>query len=152
MTKLVKRCALTKTSTGSSCCPQSVNCFYGKVGKNAALSQMSILTVGSSPDRSRVWDYVLPLANIPSWRRTDNWTLDNPATGHIFGRRADVANPSGRGRWVPTVTELIFVRAQCFTNFAIKEFTLGGHQCNWIHKSNLRLVDMELDPVVCPQA
>ncbi len=35
----------------------------------------------------------LPLANVPFLRSTDNWTLDYPATGRIFGRRPDVAHP-----------------------------------------------------------
>jgi len=37
----------------------------------------------------------------------------------------------GRGRSVPTVTELIFVRAQCLTILLFKHFALHG-TINWI--------------------
>jgi hypothetical protein len=67
----------------------------------------------------------------------------------------------GRGRSVPTVTELIFVRAQCFYQCAIKAFcTL--RTCNWIcesavllpvcYKSILHFADLQLDPVASPQS
>jgi hypothetical protein len=39
----------------------------------------------------------------------------------------------GRGHSVPTVTELIFVRAQCFSNFTIKAFcTSRNNNCGTI--------------------
>ncbi len=64
-----------------------------------------------------------------------------------------------RGHSVPTVTELIFVRAQCFTNFGTKAFcTLRNN--NWIQllfpkEQNAfvaKLVKHCLDPVIVPQS
>jgi hypothetical protein len=48
-----------------------------------------------------------------------------PATGRICGRRADVVHPSP-GSFGSTVTELIFVRAQCLTILILKHFALCG--------------------------
>ena len=76
---------------------------------NTALSQMSNLTVGSSPDR--VMRSNLPIAVVPL-RHTDNWIYQSPAT--YLGDEQDVKHPRpGSFRVIrpPTVTDLIFVRA-----------------------------------------
>ncbi len=76
---------------------------------NGALSQMSNLTVGSSPDRDMRSN--LPIATVPL-RRTDNWIYQPPVT--YLGVEQDVTHPSpGSFRVIrpPTVADLIFVRA-----------------------------------------
>ncbi len=65
------------------------NAFISK-WLSTALSQMSILTVGSNP--VQVMRFNLPIAKGPL-RSTDKKILDFPATGRIFGRRADVTHP-----------------------------------------------------------
>ncbi len=70
---------------------------------------MSILTVGSSPGRG-MW-LNLPIAKVPL-RRTGFWLLDfQPPAGYLGDKQ--MLRILGRGHLVPTVTELIFVRAQC---------------------------------------
>ena len=76
---------------------------------------MSILTVGSSPGRGMRLN--LPIAIVPL-RRTD--TGFQPPAAYLGDEQ--MLRILGRGHSVPTVTELIFVRAQCLTNFAIKAF------------------------------
>ena len=76
---------------------------------------MSILTVGSSPGRA--W-FNLPIAIVPL-RRTDKCYWSSSHRPHIWEIEQMLRIP-GRGHSVPTVTELIFVRALRFTNFAIK--------------------------------
>ncbi len=74
---------------------------------------MSNLTVDSSPDQGMRSN--LPIAIVPL-RLTDNWIYQTPAT--YLGDEQDVTHPSpGSFRVIrpPTVTNLIFVRAQCFT-------------------------------------
>ena len=85
---------------------------------------MSILTVGSSPGRGMRLN--LPIAIVPL-RRTD--TGFQPPAAYLGDEQ--MLRILGRGHSVPTVTELIFMRAQCFTNFATKAFcTLRNN--NWI--------------------
>ncbi len=81
------------------------NAFMAKL-VSTALSQMSILTVGSSPGRGMRLN--LPIAIVPL-RRTDTG-FQPPAT---YLGDEQMLRILGRGRSVPTVTELIFVRAQC---------------------------------------
>ncbi len=89
---------------------------------NAALSQMSILTVGLSPDRGMRLN--LPIAIVPL-RRTDHWILDfQPPAAYVGDEQ--MLCILVRGRSVPTVTELIFVRAQCLTILILKNFALFG--------------------------
>jgi hypothetical protein len=59
----------------------------------------------------------LPLANVPFLWRTDNghWIFQPP---DAYLGDEQMLRILGRGRSVPTVTELIFVRAQRFTKFA----------------------------------
>ena len=76
---------------------------------HTALSQMSILTVGSSPDRGMRLN--LPIVIVPL-SRTDCWILDFQPPAAYLGDE-QMLRILGRGRSVPTVTELIFVRAQC---------------------------------------
>ncbi len=72
------------------------------------LSQMSILTVGSSPGRGMRLN--LPIAIVPL-RCTDYWILDiQPPTAYLGDEQ--MLRTLDRGCSVPTVTELIFVRAQ----------------------------------------
>jgi hypothetical protein len=73
---------------------------------------MSILTVGSSPGRGMRLN--LPIAIVPL-RRTDkgNWIFQPPAA---YLGDEQMLRILGRGRSVPTVTQLIFVRAQCFAS------------------------------------
>ena len=88
---------------------------------------MLILTVGSSPDRGMRLN--LPIAIVPL-RRTDKgyWIFQPPAA---YLGDEQMLRILGRGHSVPTVTELIFVRAQCINHFAIKAFcTLRNN--NWI--------------------
>ncbi len=88
-----------------------------KVGKTLHSHIMSIPTVGSSPDRSCGMKFNLPLDNVPFLRRTDNghWIFQ-PPDAYLGDEQKWLI--LGRGRSVPTVTELIFVRAQRFTKFA----------------------------------
>ncbi len=78
---------------------------------STALSQMSILTVGSSPDRGMRLN--LQIAIVPL-RRTDYWILDFQPPAAYLGDE-QMLRILGRGHSVPTITELIFVRAQCLT-------------------------------------
>jgi hypothetical protein len=107
---------------------------------------MSILTLGSSPGRGMRLN--LPIAIVPL-RRTDNWTLDFPATGRIFGRRADVAHPrpgsfGAHGHQIDFCeraafyqlchkSNLRFADSNWITNFAIKAIyalrTATGSSC-----------------------
>jgi hypothetical protein len=82
---------------------------------STALSQMSILTAGSSPGRGMRLN--LPIA-IDPLRRTD--TGFQPPAAYLGDEQ--MLRILGRGHSVPTVTDLILVRAQCLTNFAIKAF------------------------------
>ena len=77
---------------------------------------MLILTVGSNPDRGMRFN--LPIAKVPL-RRMDKgyWIFQPPAA---YSGDEQMLRILGRGHSVPTVTELIFVRAQRFTNFTIK--------------------------------
>jgi hypothetical protein len=88
----------------------------------SVLSQMSILTVGSSPDRGMRLN--LPITIVPL-RHTDYWILDFQPPDSYFGDEQMLCI-LGRGRSVPTVTELIFVRAQCITILVLKHFALCG--------------------------
>jgi hypothetical protein len=90
---------------------------------STALSQMSILTVGSSPGRGMRLN--LPIVIVPL-RRTD--TGFQPPAAYLGDEQ--MLRILGRGHSVPTVTELIFVRAQCLTNFAIKAFCTSRNN-NW---------------------
>ena len=77
---------------------------------------MSILTVGSSPVRGMSLN--LPFV-IVSLRYTDNgYWIFQPLTAYSGDEQMLLI--LGRGNSVLTITELIFVRAQCFTNFVIK--------------------------------
>jgi hypothetical protein len=111
---------------------------------------MSNLTVGSSPGRGMRLN--LPIVIVPL-SRTDYWILDFQPPAAYLGDE-QMLRILGRGRSVPTVTELIFVRAQCFTNFAIKAFcTLRNN--NWISILLLKhfaLCGTKLDPVIVPQS
>ena len=78
---------------------------------------MSILTVGSSPGRGMRLN--LPIAIVPL-RRTD--TGFQPPAAYLGDEQ--MLRILGRGRSVPTVTELIFVRAQCLTILLFKHFAL----------------------------
>ena len=79
---------------------------------------MSILTVGSSPGRGMRLN--LPIAIVPL-RRTDYWKLDFQPPATYLGDE-QMLRILDRGHSVPTVTEFIFVRAPCLTNFDIKAF------------------------------
>jgi hypothetical protein len=71
----------------------------------------------------------LPIAIVPL-RRTDKgyWIFQPPAA---YLGDEQMLRILGRSHSVPTVTELIFVRAQCFNHLATKAFcTL--RTCNWI--------------------
>ena len=108
------------------------NAFIAK-WLRTALSQMSILTVGSSPGRSWGMRLNLPLAIIPL-RRTDNeyWNFQPPAAQ--LGDE-QMLRFLGRGHSVPTVTVLIFVWAQWLTILLLKHFALCG-TINWIPTVN----------------
>jgi hypothetical protein len=80
---------------------------------------MSILTVGSSPGRGMRLN--LPIAIVPL-RRTDTG-FQPPAT---YLGDEQMLRILGRGHSVPTVTELIFVRAQCLTILLFKHFAPCG--------------------------
>jgi hypothetical protein len=81
-----------------------------------------ILTVGSSPARGMRLN--LPIVIVPL-RRTDYWLLDfQPPAAYLEDEQ--MLRILGRGRSVPTVTELIFVRAQCLTILLLKHFALCG--------------------------
>jgi hypothetical protein len=69
---------------------------------------MSILTVGSNPGRGMRFN--LPIAKVPL-RRTDRgyWIFQPSAA---YSGDEQMLRILGRGHSVPTVTELIFVRAQ----------------------------------------
>ncbi len=95
-----------------------------------------------SSHKRQFWPWVRVLAGVESPRppdchsslgRTDYWLLDfQPPTAYLGDEQ--MLRILGRGHSVPTVTELIFVRAQCFTNFATKAFcTLWNN--NWIRSS-----------------
>jgi hypothetical protein len=95
---------------------------------STVLSQMSILTVGSSPGRGMRLN--LSIAIVPL-RRTDNWILDfQPPVAYAGDEQMLLI--LGRGRSVPTVTELIFFCESAVLNhFAIQAFcTLRNN--NWI--------------------
>ena len=85
---------------------------------------MSILNVGSSPGRGMRLN--LPIAIVPL-RRTDkglakgNWIFQSPVA---YLGDEQMLRILGRGRSVPTVTELIFVRVQCLTILLLKHFAL----------------------------
>ncbi len=88
---------------------------------------MPILTVGSSPDRGMGLN--LPIVIVPL-RCTDNgyWSCQPPAA---YLEDEQMLLILGQGHSVPTDTELIFVRAQCFTNCAIKAFYASRNN-NWM--------------------
>ncbi len=94
---------------------------------STALSQMSILIVGSSPGRGMRLN--LPIAIVPL-RRTDKKDTGFPATGRIFGRRADVAHPRP-GSFGSHGHRIDFCESAVLNHFAIKAFcTLWNN--NWI--------------------
>ena len=72
--------------------------------------------MGSIPDRGMRLN--LPIAIVPL-RRTDNgyWIFQLPTA---YSGDEQMLLVLGRGHSVPMVTELIFVRAQCLNNCAIK--------------------------------
>ncbi len=72
---------------------------------------MSILTVGSSPDKGMRLN--LPFATVPL-RRTDKeyWIFQPP---DAYLRDEQMLRILDRGHSVPTVTGLIFVNVQCLT-------------------------------------
>jgi hypothetical protein len=74
---------------------------------------MSILTVGSSPDRSWGMRLNLPLPIVPL-RLTDNgyWIFQPPTT---YLGDEQMLHILGRGHSVPTVTTLIVFLVQCLT-------------------------------------
>ena len=94
---------------------------------STALSQMSILTVGSSPGRGMSLN--LPIAIVPL-RRTDKgyWIFQSPAA---YLGDEQMLSILGRGHSVPTVTELIFVRVRCINHFATKVFCTSRNN-KWI--------------------
>jgi hypothetical protein len=66
----------------------------------------------------------LPIAIVPL-SRTDYWILDFQPPATYLGDEQMLCI-LGRGRSVPTVTKLIFVRAQCLTILLLKHFALCG--------------------------
>jgi hypothetical protein len=114
----IKAIYALRTITGSS--PQSVNCFYSKVGKTLRSHKCQFWPWVRVLAVHGVWDCVLPLAK--SSLLEAHGQLDTGFSSHRPHIRADeqILRILGRGHSVPTVTELIFVRAQRFTHFAIK--------------------------------
>ena len=92
-----------------------VRCFYCTIGKKCCALTNAILTEGSNPDRGMRLN--LPIAIVPL-RRTDNgYWIFQPTAAYSGDEQMCIL---GRGHASPTVTALISVRAQCFTNCAIK--------------------------------
>jgi hypothetical protein len=83
---------------------------------------MSILTVGSIPDRGMRLN--LPIVIVPL-RHTDNgyWIFQPPTT---YLGDEQMLRILVRGHSAPTVTEMIFVRAKRLNHFAIKAFYARG--------------------------
>ncbi len=68
---------------------------------------MSILTVGSNPDRGMRFN--LPITKVPLSRKDKGyWIFQSPAA---YSGDEQMLRILDRGHSVPTVTELIFVRA-----------------------------------------
>ena len=79
---------------------------------------MSILTVGSNPDQPPDCQ-----SSFETHGQKGYWIFQPPAA--YFGDE-QMLLILGRGHSVPTVTELIFVRAQCLTILLYKHFALCG--------------------------
>ncbi len=86
---------------------------YYTLRNNDRIQLTIILTVGSSPGRGMRLN--LPFATVPL-RHTDNgyWIFQSPAA---YLGDEQMLRILDRGHSVPTVTELIFVRAQCINHF-----------------------------------
>jgi hypothetical protein len=118
------------TTTGSSCKSANRKFFMAK----SRLVKHDLTNVNS--DRGfESWPFTgyETMSSLLPMRRTDNWTLDFPTTGRIFGRRADVDPRSG-------------------------SFGSHDHRIDFFesapfyqlyNKKNLRFVDIQLDPVNC---
>ena len=94
---------------------------------------MSILTVGSIPDRGMRSN--LPIVMV-ALRCTDNgYCIFQPPAAYLGDEQ--MLCILGRGHLAPTVTvtKLIFVRAQCLNHFAIKA-CYASHNNNWIQTEN----------------
>jgi hypothetical protein len=139
----IKAIYALRTATGSSWCLCESAAFYQLCHKSnlrfadrnwIQLLFLEVQNVNS--DRGfESWPFTgyETMSSLLPMRRTDNWTLDFPTTGRIFGRRADVDPRSG-------------------------SFGSHGHRIDFFesapfyqlcNKKNLRFVDMQLDPVNC---
>jgi hypothetical protein len=103
--------------------PRSAKCFYGKVGKHCALTNVN-------SDRGfESWPgyEVKPPDCHSSLEAHGPWI---PATGRIFGRRADVAHPRP-GSFGSHGHRIDFCESTVLTNFAIKAFCTSRNH-NWM--------------------
>ena len=126
--------------------------------ENTEINHFAIKAFCTSRNGSRFWPWVrvlaecglrgfLPTVKVPFLRRTDTG-FQTPVT---YLGDEQMLRILGRGHSVPTVTELIFVRAQCLTILLFKHFSLRG-TIKWIQlivPRSSKCLNSKMDPVNC---